>query len=456
MSHKKEHRSANEYLQYLKRELSNRERHAFEKGLEADPFEQEAMEGLEPLDSEQAEQDMLYLHNRLRRRLSRRRRVAFYSVAATMASLLIVGTVFLKIHDFNPGSDEKQVYPEESFDTSTPQEAQPVPPAQKETDISEPISPTPERTVPMPQAAPMKEGEPAKDAPKGRSKGDPEIKVVDLKDEEPDETEAYDFVMAEEPMAEEPITHMEAEPMARAGEYKAAPTTQKSGKRKKSLAQPVAQSPQEISNVVANDREVEQMLTGKVTGIVISAEDQEPIPGAIVENRALSSGVFTDWDGQFDIPVQEDTPTTLVASFIGMETQEYQVSDGAHVELIMLPDATTLDEVVVVGYLAQEEKKGMDYSVPEPAIGYKNYKQYVEQNIEFPQENEDLKRAIVVLKFKVTRTGEIKEVVALKSPGEAFTREAARLLMEGPSWNPASTDKGTKDESVRMRIVFKK
>ena len=451
MSHKKEHRSANEYLQYLKGELSNRERHAFEKGLEADPFEQEAMEGLEPLDSEQAEQDMLYLHNRLRRRLSRRRRVAFYSVAATVASLLIVGTVFLKIHDFNPGSEEKQVYQEESFDTSTPQEAQPLPPAQKETDISEPISPTPERTVPMPQAAPMKEGEPAKDAPKGRSKGDPEIKVVDVQDEEPDETEVYDFAMAEEP-----ITHMEAEPMVRAGENKAAPSTQKFGKRKKSLVQPTAQSPQEISNVVANDRELEQMLTGKVTGIVISAEDQGPIPGAIVENRALNSGVFTDLDGQFDIPVQEDTPTTLVASFIGMETQEYQVSDGAHVELVMLPDATTLDEVVVVGYLAQDEEKGMDYRVPEPAIGYKNYKQYVEQNIEFPQENKDLQRAIVVLKFKVTRTGEIKEVVALKSPGEAFTREAARLLMEGPSWNPASTDTGTKDESVRMRIVFKK
>ena len=80
----------------------------------------------------------------------------------------------------------------------------------------------------------------------------------------------------------------------------------------------------------------------------------------------------------------------------------------------------------------------------------------MEQNIEFPQVNTDLQRAIVVLKFMVTRNGEVKEVVALKSPGEAFTREAIRLLMEGPAWNPASTDGETKDESVRMRIVFKR
>jgi hypothetical protein len=179
MSGKNKHRSANDYLQYLKGELSNQERHAFEKGLEADPFEQEAMEGLESLETGQTEQDILYLHNRLRKRLSRRRRVAFYSVAATVASLLIVGTVFLKIHDFNPSSDEKQVYPEESFDSGTPSEAQPSAPAQNEVEVFEPASPSPERSTEVPPAAPIHEREPAKGESKGRSKGEKEIKVFD-------------------------------------------------------------------------------------------------------------------------------------------------------------------------------------------------------------------------------------------------------------------------------------
>ncbi len=162
MSGKNKHRSANDYLQYLKGEISSQDRHAFEKGLEADPFEQEAMEGLESLETGQTEQDILYLHMRLRKRLSRRRRVAFYSVAATVASLLIVGTVFLKIHDFNPSSDEKQVYPEEAFVSGTPSEAQAIPPAQKEAEAEEPESPAQVRTQEIPQAATIKESEPIK------------------------------------------------------------------------------------------------------------------------------------------------------------------------------------------------------------------------------------------------------------------------------------------------------
>ncbi len=455
MSGKNKHRSANDYLQYLKGEISSQERHAFEKGLEADPFEQEAMEGLESLETGQAEQDILYLHNRLRKRLSRRRRVAFYSVAATVASLLIVGTVFLKIHDFNPSSDEKQVYPEEAFDSGTPPEALTITPAQQETEAEEPVSPTQERGQESTEKTPVKEIEP--------------IKIVDQKEAELEKVETYDFALAEEEKAEvevsmmaapAPITHMEAEPKARDTEDRVTQSARNSGKRKKSMAQPVAQSPQEIS-----------MLTGKVSGIVISAEDQGPISGAIVENRELNSGVFTDLDGRFDIAVQEDTPNTLVASFIGMETQEYSVTGETDIELILEPDPITLEEVVVVGHVSHrasspvsstqvvrydDQEGAADYLIAEPSVGYKEYKKYIEEHIQFPVDDTVTEKAVVVLKFNITRSGEISDVTALRSPGELFSAEAIRLLMEGPAWNPASTDKGTKDEQVRMRIVFKR
>jgi len=431
MSGKNKHRSANDYLQYLKGELSNQERHAFEKGPEADPFEQEAMEGLETLETEQAEQDILYLHNRLRKRLSRRRRVTFYSVAATVASLLIVGTLFLKIQNFNPSPDEKQVYTEDFFDSGTP-----------EAEAEEPVSPTQERVQELPEKAPLKVI-------------DPTIAIVEAQDAEPAEAETYDYAMEEDP-----ITHMEAEPVAKAAENTVAQTTQKSGRQKKSMAQPVV-----------SQEELEQMLTGQVSGVVISAEDQGPIPGAIVENRALNSGVITDMEGRFDIAVQEDSPTTLVASFIGMETQEYQVSDGAQVELLMQPDAIALEEVVIVGHVSQrehspvsstkvvrsDEKEGdPEYSVAEPSVGYKAYKKYIEEHIQFPVADIETDKAVVVLKFKITSQGEISEVSALRSPGELFSEEAISLLKEGPSWNPASNENGPIDDWIRMRIVFKR
>ncbi len=455
MSGKNKHRSANDYLQYLKGELSRQERHAFEKGLEADPFEQEAMEGLETLENEQTEQDILYLHNRLRKRLSRRRRVAFYSVAATVASLLIVGTVFLKIQNFNPSPDEKQVYTEDFFDPGPP-----------EAEAEELLSPTQEKVQELPEKAPLKEIEPNRAVAEGKPKDEPSIAIVEVQVAEQAEAETFEYAVEEDQ-----ITHMEAEPQAMAVEKSAARTTQKSGRQKKPMGQPRIQSPEESSRMAAEQIDLEKRLTGQVSGVVISAEDQGPIPGAIVENRALNSGVMTDVEGRFDIAVQEDSPTTLVASFIGMETQEYQVSDGAQVELLMQPDAIALEEVLIVGHVSQrehspvsstkvvnsDENEGIpDYSVAEPSVGYKAYKKYIEEHIQFPVADIETDKAVVVLKFKITSLGEISEVSALRSPGESFSEEAIRLLKEGPAWNPASNENGPTDDWIRMRIVFKR
>ncbi len=114
MSGRKKYRTANEYLQYLKGDLSNQEQHTFERELEADPFEKEALEGLEMLTPDQAEEDILSLHSRIRKRLAKKRRIVWYSAAASIASLLIIGTVFLQVYDFNPEATEKSLN-EEAF-----------------------------------------------------------------------------------------------------------------------------------------------------------------------------------------------------------------------------------------------------------------------------------------------------------------------------------------------------
>ena len=102
MSGKKKHRNAHEALHYLRDELSGEERYSLEREMETDPFLKEALEGLEQVAPSEAEEDILALHARLKKRLARRRRIALYSAAATVASLLIVGTIFLQIYDFNP------------------------------------------------------------------------------------------------------------------------------------------------------------------------------------------------------------------------------------------------------------------------------------------------------------------------------------------------------------------
>ena len=457
MSDRKQYRTANEYLQYLKGELSNQERHSIERDLETDPFEKEAMEGLEAITPGEAEEDILAMHAKLRKRMRRKRKIAFYSAAASIASLLIVGTIFLQIHDFNPEIAEKSMLDEKSFSTAAESDE-----SGATGEGSEPVVLEEQKDAGARAETEITEVQVA-DAP------DPEVTALEVADEVARaeapirETEMkYDMEVVDEKIVatDEEIVAMEAEPVPGAA------------KRTKSVRyKPAAEAPEQEQKMALRQEEFTHLVSGKVSGVVISGEDMGPIPGAAVSIKGTSRGVVTDMDGRFTIPVEYDSNTTIIASFVGMETQEYQVAETQDFELVMQPDAMTLDEVVIVGRGVQrraeqtgayttvdlkEEEAGTDYTLAEPTGGYKAFKQYIEEHISFPSEESTVSRAIVVLRFTVSHTGNIEDIMALRSPGLAFTREAERLLLEGPSWLPASSDKGTKEDAVRVRIVFKK
>jgi TonB-linked SusC/RagA family outer membrane protein len=85
----------------------------------------------------------------------------------------------------------------------------------------------------------------------------------------------------------------------------------------------------------------------KVNGVVISAEDKEPVIGAsVIVKGNPSIGTATDIDGNFTLNVPAESKT-LVVSYIGMKAQEVSVKE--HVEVILQPDVQMLDEVVVTG-----------------------------------------------------------------------------------------------------------
>ena len=88
-----------------------------------------------------------------------------------------------------------------------------------------------------------------------------------------------------------------------------------------------------------------------IKGSVID-ENGEPVIGATIVDKANSSNAtITDFDGNFIIKV--NTGQTIVASYIGYETQEVAAKDGMTIK--MQPDNKVLDEVVVVGYGIQKK-----------------------------------------------------------------------------------------------------
>jgi len=91
----------------------------------------------------------------------------------------------------------------------------------------------------------------------------------------------------------------------------------------------------------------------RVTGVVISADDGQPVIGAsIVVKGATGTGTATDLDGKFTLTVPANA-THLIVSYIGMITQEVSVS--ANMRIALRSDMQQLDEVVVVGYGTQRK-----------------------------------------------------------------------------------------------------
>ena len=98
-----------------------------------------------------------------------------------------------------------------------------------------------------------------------------------------------------------------------------------------------------------------------VTGVV-SDPDGLPLPGATVLVQNTTTGVTTDFDGNFSINVSEGQ--SLEFSFVGYETSAIVVGSG-NVINVSLSLGNQLDEVIVTSLGITREKRALGYAVSE-------------------------------------------------------------------------------------------
>lgn len=87
----------------------------------------------------------------------------------------------------------------------------------------------------------------------------------------------------------------------------------------------------------------------RVTGQIISADDNQPVIGVSIIEKGTTNGVITDVDGNYSIMVTK-SPTSLQFSYIGMKTVEKEFTAATRFDLKMESSAEMVDEVVVVAY----------------------------------------------------------------------------------------------------------
>jgi TonB-dependent starch-binding outer membrane protein SusC len=90
-----------------------------------------------------------------------------------------------------------------------------------------------------------------------------------------------------------------------------------------------------------------------ITGRVTNSLDKEALVGVTIMEKGTTNGVLSDALGNYSINVN-NTNSTLVFSFVGMEPQEVVVGGQKVIDITMKESVNVLDEVVVTGYQTQK------------------------------------------------------------------------------------------------------
>jgi len=93
----------------------------------------------------------------------------------------------------------------------------------------------------------------------------------------------------------------------------------------------------------------------KVTGRLVDAKTQQPIPYAGVSIKGSTNGALTKDDGSFELITYKPLPIFLLVQNVGYERKEVEVTDAkTPIQIAIQETSQNLQELVVVGYGTQK------------------------------------------------------------------------------------------------------
>ncbi|MBJ6369757.1 TonB-dependent receptor [Snuella sedimenti] len=100
---------------------------------------------------------------------------------------------------------------------------------------------------------------------------------------------------------------------------------------------------------------ISSLVQAEISGTIVD-EGGVPLPGVSVVIKGTTKGTVTDIDGNYNINVNSSSDV-LVFSYLGFMSQEIAVGNQKTINITMIEDVATLEEVVVVGYGTQKKKE---------------------------------------------------------------------------------------------------
>nr|WP_262899436.1 TonB-dependent receptor [Chryseosolibacter histidini] len=151
-----------------------------------------------------------------------------------------------------------------------------------------------------------------------------------------------------------------------------------------------------------------------VTGTVVDGESNEGIPGVSIIIKGTNIGTVTDAEGAFSLEVPS-SESVLIFTSIGYMPQEVQAGQLAILNIRMLADISTLEEIVVVGY-GEQKKESIVGSITQTTGAV-------------------LQRAGGVSNVGAALTGNLPGVVTMSSSGMPGEEDPMILIRAASSWN---------------------
>ncbi|HTE31416.1 MAG TPA: TonB family protein [Chryseolinea sp.] len=464
---------------YLSGKLTPAEMHALERKALDDPFLAEALEGATETSPEAFEDDISALQSQLRERTQRSRTLTVspwawpLRIAAGLLLIVSATVVIIRLSDDESRNDlavntQKREVPEASTDKPGPSRDS----TENESALADESTTTEKReglleqadkkdkqaavAEPKPQRLETNEevrgkiagvdvkSSPATDnsAPSGAGKAKDSDAVPEAK-----EVHAAAEIAAEQELAQvttPPV--LSSSPPSPATPSRIMRDEDRSDARKKSAGASAFSD-----DVARSARSARRVIKGQVT-----STDGSELPGVNVNIKGTNMGTVTDINGYFKIPVDKPD-TTLVFSFIGYGSTEKSPGKESELKVTLAEDATQLSEVVVTGYGVERNNGEItsDLELAGPVGGKKEFKQYLERNMQYPKQAADAKiEGRVTIQFTVETTGALSDFTVIKGIGGGCDEELMRLIKTGPKWSPTKQDNELLRDHVRVRMRF--
>lgn len=171
-----------------------------------------------------------------------------------------------------------------------------------------------------------------------------------------------------------------------------------------------------------------------ITGKVTSSDTKEALVGVSIRVDGTDKGAITDIDGNFSLTAPSDG--TLILTFVGYETLKIPVNNQSVINIQLVPSASSLSELVVIGY-GSTAKKDMTGAVK----SLKN-SEFNRGIINSPEQLLQGKMAGVNVTSASGEPGGIQSIT-VRGPGGVRTGSTPLFVLDGLALDNSSTGGAT-------------